>query len=174
MSSQLHNSKCQAVVPTKIPVMSACEMVRKKSVREKAREILILSFSRSKTSPIKSGKTWQQLTSKVSYLYLACAKDDETNAGEAAAEQKMAGVSDRSQDEKTENGNLKAAAGMEITAVIDRSKIATCYAASCYVASPPGPVATEHSLFVSDCKVVPNSSNASLRIVRQHPTLQTE
>jgi len=171
MSSQLHNSKCQAVVPTKIPVMSACEMVRKKSVREKAREILILSFSRSKTSPIKSGKTWQQLTSKVSYLYLACAKDDETNAGEAAAEQKMAGVSDRSQDEKTENGNLKAAAGMEITAVIDRSKIATCD-----VASPPGPVATEHSLFVSDCKVqvVPNSSNASLRIVRQHPTLQTE
>jgi len=150
----------------------------KKCARESERNFdtkFAKTFSRSKTSPIKSGKTWQQLTSKVSYLCLACAKDDETNAGEAAAEKKMAGVSDRSQDEKTENGNLKAAAGMEITAVIDRSKIATCYAVSCYdVASPP--VATEHSLFVSDGKVqvLPNSSNASLRIVRQHPTLQTE
>ena len=96
------------------------------------------------------------MTSKVSYLCLACAKDGKTNAEKTAAEQKMAGVSDRSQDEKTEDG--KTAAEKEIAGVSDRSKIATCYAVSCYdVASPP--VATEHSLFVSNVKVqvLPNS-----------------
>jgi len=130
--------------------MSACETVRKKSVREKAREILILSlqklFPARNLRRIKSRKTWQQLTSKVSYLYLACATDEKT-----APEKTAAGVSDRSQDEKT-------AAEKEIAGVSDRSKIATCYAVSCYdVASPP--VATEHSLFVSNVKVqvLPNS-----------------
>ena len=106
---------------------------------------------------IKSGKTWQQLTSKVSYLCLACATDEKTAAEKTAAEQKMAGVNDRSQHEKTEDGKT-AATEQEIAGMSDRSKIATCYAASCYdVASPP--VATEHSLFVSNVKVqvLPNS-----------------
>mmetsp|Transcript_65401 Transcript_65401/g.106002 ORF Transcript_65401/g.106002 Transcript_65401/m.106002 type:complete len:84 (-) Transcript_65401:304-555(-) len=77
------------------------------------------------TVPAAAGRAAAEVV-KLRDLCLACAKDDETNAGEAAAEKKMAGVSDRSQDEKTENGNLKTGAGMEITAVIDRSKIATC------------------------------------------------
>jgi len=126
----------------------------KKCARESERNFdteFAKTCSRSKTSPIKSGKTWQQLTSKVSYLCLACANDGNTNAEKTTAEQEMAGVSDRSQDEKTENGNLKTAQ-MEMAAVSDRSKIATCYAVSCDdVASPP--VATEHSLFASDVKV---------------------
>ena len=131
MSSQLHNMKQMSNSCTHKNTSNECmrDGKEKKYARESERNFdtkFAKTFSRSKTSPIKSGKTWQQLTSKVSYLCLACAKDDETNAGEAAAEQKMAGVSDRSQDEKTENGNLKTAAGMEITAVIDRSKIATC------------------------------------------------
>jgi hypothetical protein len=140
--------------------MSACETVRKKSVREKAREILILSlqklFPARNLRRIKSGKTWQQLTSKVSYLCLACATDEKTAAEKTAAEKKMAAVSDRSKDEKT-------AAEKEIAAVSDRSKIATCYAVACYAvacyAVASTPVATEHSLFVSAVKVqvLPNS-----------------
>ena len=80
--------------------MSACETVRKKSVREKAREILILSlqklFPARNLRRIKSRKTWQQLTSKVSYLCLACATDEKTASEKTAAEKKMAAVSDRS------------------------------------------------------------------------------
>jgi len=130
--------------------MSACETVRTKGVREKAREILILSlqilFPARNLRRIKSGKTWQQLTSKVSYLCLACATDEKTAAEKTAAGKNMAAVSGRSKDEKT-------AAEKKMAAVSDRSNIAICYA----VASPP--VATEHSLFVSAVKVqvLPNS-----------------
>ena len=157
MSSQLHNMKQMSNSCTHKNTSNECmrDGKEKKYARESERNFdtkFAKTFSRSKTSPIKSGKTWQQLTSKVSYLCLACAKDGKTNAEKTAAEQKMAGVSDRSQDEKTENGNLKTAAEMEMAAVSDRSKIATCYAVSCYdVASPP--VANEHSLFASNVKV---------------------
>ena len=95
-----------------------------------------------RNSPFCAGKIVAALPIGVSDR----SQDEKTEDGKTAAGKNMAAVSGRSKDEKT-------AAEKKMAAVSDRSNIAICYA----VASPP--VATEHSLFVSAVKVqvLPNS-----------------